>query len=223
MEVLVTSQANLIAAERCDIDFHLPSVRLSKYPQNIVRKVATVSSISRLKRDPRSEPDATFDYIDISAVDTAIGRIVNPQELCGSEAPSRARKIIHTDDIIVSTCRPARGAIAIVPDYLDAQICSTAFTVLKPDTQRVLVTYLHWAMRLPSTLEQFRKRSTGASYPAVLDEDVAETLIPLPAIDVQSKIVELITKGLDERDQQIEHANSRWASIQHEAEAKIVS
>jgi type I restriction enzyme S subunit len=54
-------------------------------------------------------------YIDISSVDVSNGIIENPQELIGIEAPSRARKVVPAFDIVISTCRQTRGAIAVVP------------------------------------------------------------------------------------------------------------
>src|SRR6185437_1289969 len=114
-----------------------------------------------------------------------------PQEVEGVDAPSRARKVVRAFDIVISTCRPTRGAIAVVPISLHNQIASTGFSIwrAKAGTNPF---YLHYALRLQSTLEQFRKWSTGSSYPAILDEDVAKTLIPVPSPAEQDRIARLI-------------------------------
>lgn len=79
-------------------------------------------------RDPRAIPDSTFRYVDISNVNNLTKIIERTTEVIGKDAPSRARKIIKSNDIIVSTVRPNLNAVAIVPDTLDEQICSTGFS-----------------------------------------------------------------------------------------------
>jgi len=135
--------------------------------------------------------------------------VSNPQELRGDEAPSRARKVVRAFDIVVSTCRPTRGAIAVIPITLHNQIASTAFSIVRAKSE-VNPFYLHYALRLPSTLEQFRKWSTGSSYPAILDEDVKKTLIPLPDPEIQDQIAQKVLSALHERDVAIASANAGW-------------
>lgn len=214
MKILIKSQTELMAAARCDIDYHLPPEHLQVFDVGVVKEVSQVADVIKAKRNPTESPDLNFQYIDISSVDVSVGRIVNPQELAGEEAPSRARKIVRANDIIVSTCRPTRGGIALVPEYLDDEICSTGFSVWRAKTKEILPEYLHWALRLESTLEQFRKWSTGSSYPAILDEDVAKTRIPVPSLEQQEKIVQSIVGALIKRDQQINAANEEWESRQ---------
>ena len=223
MKKLLKTQEDLIAAGRCDIDYHLPAEGLLEFPESLVTRVGQIAEIIKTKRNPGDAPDEEFKYIDISSVDVMIGRVTNPQELLGSEAPSRARKVVRAGEIIVSTCRPTRGAIAMIPTTLDDQICSTAFSVVRAKPRGVLPSYLHWALRLPSTLEQFRKWSTGSSYPAILDEDVQKTLIPVPSLAAQREIVSGITAGLELLDRTISQANEEWNRTLDEAKARLIT
>lgn len=152
-----------------------------------------------------------FKYVDIASIDVETGEIINPQDLSGEEAPSRARKVVRAFDVLISTCRPTRGAISVVPVELHNQIASTAFTVLraKPGINPY---YLHYAIRLASTLEQFRKWSTGSSYPAILDGDVLKTRIPVPDLNEQEDIAAQIMSAFVTRDQAIKDANANWRS-----------
>jgi type I restriction enzyme S subunit len=70
--------------------------------------------------------------------------------------------------------------------------------------------YLHYALRLPATLEQFRKWSTGSSYPAILDDDVAKTLIPVPSADEQDSIARRLMGAFAERSNAIRIADFAW-------------
>lgn len=150
-----------------------------------------------------------FQYVDISSIDVITGIITNPQELLGGEAPSRARKVIHEGDIIISTCRPTRGAIAIVPKELDNQICSTGFCVIRAK-KGVSIKYLHFILRSAVVKEQFRKFSTGSSYPAILEDDVKKTIIPLPPNTIQVKIADKVHEETEKRNTLIAQANQQW-------------
>ncbi len=62
-------------------------------------------------------------------------------------------------------------------------------------------------------MEQFRKWSTGSSYPAILDEDVAKTLIPLPDPKIQDQIAKTLRAAAIEREASIKAANVAWKGV----------
>ena len=72
-----------------------------------------------------------FPYIEISEIDIHTGEIKNITYYEKSEAPSRAKMIVRNNDIIVSTTRPHRGAIAFIDNSRDGFIASTGFAVLR--------------------------------------------------------------------------------------------
>lgn len=212
MKSLKTKYSKLILEQRWDIDYHLPPVEIEKYSSDILSAVHECAEIITDKRNPTLKPEESFFYVDISSVDVATGMIVNPQQLTGEEAPSRARKVIREGDIIISTCRPTRGAIAIIPKELDNQICSTGFSVIRVDQTKANTQYLHFILRSAVVKEQFRKFSTGSSYPAILDDDVKKTVIPLPKKDLQDEIAQKVYQQTTLRNQKIQAANMEWSS-----------
>lgn len=199
----------LIDEQRWDIDYHLPPVEIKKYSENILTEMRKCSDVITEKRNPTLKPDDLFQYVDIASIDVITGIISNPQELLGEEAPSRARKVIHEGDIIISTCRPTRGAIAIVPKELDNQICSTGFSVIRAK-KGVSNKYLHFILRSAVVKEQFRKFSTGSSYPAILDDDVKKTVIPLPKNIIQTRIANKVCGETEKRNKLINQVNEQW-------------
>ena len=220
MKILLKERKELQSAGRWDIDFHLPAEGIKKFPKALLKRIDAVADVVKDKRDPSREPEKAFQYIDISSVDVTIGVITNPQDVEGSEAPSRARKVVSAFDLVISTCRPTRGAIAVVPVKLHDQIASTGFSIVRAH-EGINPFYLHYALRLPSTLEQFRKWSTGSSYPAILDTDVSKTLIPVPESSVQDAIAASVVKALRERDKVIRAANIIWDSTLSEITASL--
>ena len=142
------------------------------------------------RRDPTKEPDRSFLYVDISSVDNGLGKVVDPKELLGKNAPSRARKVIRKDDIIFATTRPYLKNIAIVGIELDNQICSTGFCVLRAKRDTVEPRFLFHVCRSDLVVKQLLGGNMrGASYPAVTDNDVFKSLIPLPPLEWQRRIV----------------------------------
>ncbi len=117
---------------------------------------------------------------------------------------------------IVSTVRPTRGAIAVVPPELDNQICSTGFCVLQCK-ERVNPYYLHFVLRADSTLEQFRKFSTGSSYPAILDSDVLKTRIPSANSEEQDAIARSIVIAYIKRNQLLKSADQEFNKVRDKA------
>ena len=173
------------------------------------------------RRDPTKEPGSTFLYVDISAVDNASGEIVAVKEVLGKDAPSRARKGIRADDVIFATTRPYLKNIAIVPPELDGQICSTGFCVLRADKVIIDPRFLFYVCRSDMFVEQLSQGNMrGASYPAVTDKDVFNSIIPLPPLEEQRRIVariEALMARVREarrlRKEATEDAERLWQSV----------
>ena len=147
-------------------------------------------------RDPRKNPDGEFRYVDIASIDRDTKSIGEPTILLGKVAPSRARKVIKHRDVLVATVRPNLNAVAQVPAVLDDQIASTGFAVLRPDESRLSSDYLYQWTKMPAFIAQLMGKVRGAQYPAVSDGDVFAATIPLPPIEEQRRIANL----LDEAD-----------------------
>lgn len=144
-----------------------------------------------LSWDPRIKPDSKFTYVDLSAVDNRSKSIISSAEILGCKAPSRARQLIQLDDILVSTVRPNLNAVAAVSEKYDGATASTGFAVLRP-TSSVDRTFLfHW-VRSQSFVDDMARKATGASYPAVSDRIVKESLLPLPSIPEQRRIASIL-------------------------------
>lgn len=170
-------------AEEQRFTFEDPEESIKQYPDRILRKMGDVISFVKDKTDPTKKPESAFQYVDIGSIDLVIGSITEAEELIGDDAPSRARKLIRQDDIIISTTRPTRGAIAIIPSELDGEVCSTGFSVVRGID--IDLNYLHFALRTRAILEQFGRRSTGSSYPAILEREIARVRIPVPDPSMQ--------------------------------------
>lgn len=171
-----------------------------------VRELKDVAAIDAESVNPgKLFASEEFTYIDISSVDGATGRIVSPQKLLATKAPSRARRLIHKGDVIVSTVRPNLKAFALVDEQFDGQICSTGFAVLTPREGILESRYLFHYVRTEHFVAQLVKAMKGAMYPAVNQADVEATTIHVPLLPLQQRFAQLVSH-LEEKQQQMEQA-----------------
>src|SRR2546425_2739991 len=136
-----------------------------------------------------------FKYIDISSIDSVEKTIVHVATVSPSEAPSRARQLVRSGDVLVSTVRPNLNAVAIVPDDLDGATASTGFAVLRPDSTSLDSRYLYYWVRTPGVVRESTARATGASLPAVTVRVVRESRLPLPPLVEQRRTAAALDKA----------------------------
>ena len=147
------------------------------------------------QRNPSQEPSAEFRYVDIRGIDRTQKTIAESSSIRGADAPSRARKVIRTDDVIVSTVRPNLNAVAMIPAELDGQIASTGFCVLRANRELVEPRYLFYRAISPDFVGSLTAKVRGASYPAVSDRDVLDAEIPVPSLPEQRRVVEVLDQA----------------------------
>ena len=150
--------------------------------------------MSTEQRDPRDSPAGEFQYVDIAGIDRGRKRIAVFHTLLGADAPSRARKVIRQDDILVSTVRPNLNAVAMVPEELDGAIASTGFCVLRANREHVDPRYLFYRAISTDFVRELTSKVRGANYPAVSDAEVKKLEIPVPALSEQRRIVEVLDR-----------------------------
>lgn len=143
----------------------------------------------------RDGQDRLIRYIDLSSVNQDT-KVIDPNEpIVAREAPSRARQLVQTGDVLVSTVRPNLNGVSRVPETLDGSTASTGFCVLRPKDRELDGGYLfHW-VKAPMFIADMVRKATGASYPAVSDRIVMESLIPLPPLAEQWRIAAILDQA----------------------------
>jgi type I restriction enzyme S subunit len=137
-----------------------------------------------------------IDYIDISSVDNINKRITGTQTIPISNAPSRARQLLKYNDVLVSNVRPNLNAVAINNIKSKNQIVgSTGYCVLRCN-ENLHYKYLFYFCRTKRFVERLSSLAKGSSYPAVTNEDVYSSKIPIPSFTTQGKIVEALEKKI---------------------------
>ncbi len=144
--------------------------------------------------NPARQPRSTFEYIDVSAISNESWSITNSTAYQGSQAPSRARKIVREGDVIFATVRPTLKRVALIPGSRDGQVVSTAFCVLRSVPEKLNNRFLYYSLLTEDFTARMENIQRGASYPAVSDGDVMEQEIPLPPLPEQRAIAGVLSK-----------------------------
>jgi type I restriction enzyme S subunit len=170
-------------------------------------------------RNPGAEPKKHFTYIDVSAVSNTSFRITAPAEILGAEAPSRARKVVHSGDVLFATVRPTLKRVALVPERLHDQIASTGYIVLRADSAKLDSGYLYFRLLTDEFTTRMREVERGVSYPAVRDTDVLKEEISLPPLPEQKKIagvLGLVRRAMEQQERLIEKTAELKKTLLHQ-------
>lgn len=158
-------------------------------------KIKDVARLSNERFNPsRYESNRVFQYIEISDVDSIQMRAYGKPVSCG-DAPSRARKLVHTNDIIFSTVRPERGTVAVISANQEGFVCTTGFAVLQ--TLGIEPMVLAYLLQSNFVSMQINKYAMGISYPVIDEKDLLEIYLPIKRDEVykyDSKAIELKEK-----------------------------
>ena len=163
--------------------------------------------------DQKNLFDNEFPYIEISEIDTASGEIQNMTYYKKTKAPSRARMIVRENDIIISTTRPHRGAITLIDKEKDGFIASTGFAILRKPKIEINKKYLLCFLRTQLSLNQLLQRGSGGNYPAITSEELKKLIVPIPKINVQNRIVQIMDNAYEIKKQKETQAKKLFDSI----------
>ncbi|HOM02774.1 MAG TPA: restriction endonuclease subunit S [Acetivibrio sp.] len=169
-----------------------------------VKPIREVAEVNPESLGSKTDKDFIINYIDIESVST--GKISNIKELSFGEAPSRARRKVRKDDVIISTVRPYLKAFTLIKSNTENLVCSTGFAVLRAKNNN-LPQYIYQCTLSDSFLNQLSNKMVGSNYPAVNSSDVQETLIPIPPLLEQKKIADILStvdKQIEQTDALIE-------------------
>ena len=137
----------------------------------------------------------SFEYIDLTSVDRLSHTITKTTKINASNAPSRAKKIVNTGDVIFGTTRPTLNRLSIINDEYDNQICSTGFCVLRGNDE-IKPGYIYYLLNTPEFNSFIESRQRGTSYPAVTDSDVKDYRVHIPPKSVQIETVSKLDNAL---------------------------
>jgi type I restriction enzyme S subunit len=162
-----------------------------------------------------TEPSYRFTYCDVGSVNFRTGISQELDTLTYADAPSRARRLAKTGDVLFSMVRPYLRAVSVIPDFDEPHVFSTAFAVLEPLT--VQSEYLFEVLTTSRFLAETEVWSSGMGYPAINQQDLMGLRIPIMNKAAQLEKISLLA---EERDYSLALVDSIEKSMEHLREYK---
>ena len=142
--------------------------------------------------------DKVYKYIELSNI-SGLGDIKGFSQLIGAELPSRARRVVHTGDVIISSIEGSLQCIALVDANHDSALCSTGFYVLKPrliNPETLLVLFKSEPMQ-----NLLKQQCSGTILTSINYDDLKNIIVPNINKSVQEEIADYIQKSVSLRQQ----------------------
>jgi type I restriction enzyme S subunit len=136
-------------------------------------------------------PDYAFRYISLEDVDH--GSLQSFTEQVFATAPSRARRKLRSNDVLVSTVRPNLLSHLLFQNSDQNWICSTGFCVLRCRSGLAHPGYIFQHLFAASVNQQIDTLLTGSNYPSMNSRDVRALKIPVPPLPEQIAISAVLT------------------------------
>lgn len=134
----------------------------------------------------------TFYYISLEDVDT--GTLTNTTECVFRFAPSRAKRKIQKNDVLVSTVRPNLKSHLYIREKVKDFVCSTGFSVIRCDEEMTHARYIYHHFFGDAIERQVNLLLVGSNYPAINSKDVKNLRIPFPPIEEQQAIARVLSE-----------------------------
>jgi type I restriction enzyme S subunit len=135
-------------------------------------EVVTINERSIGKKYPFDQ----IEYIDISSVGTGVLEGTTSYQL--NEAPSRAKRLVRSGDVIWSTVRPNRKSYLYIHKPKENTVASTGFAVLTP--KAVPSSFLYCHVTTEEFVEYLVSNAEGSAYPAVRPDVFAKAMVCVP-------------------------------------------
>ena len=166
-----------------------------------------------------TDPDYTFDYVDIGSVET--GRLSGrPERSRFGDSPSRARRVVRPGDTIVSTVRTYLKAVWHAEHSRADLIASTGFAVLTPRRGTFPKFGSYFFQSDPFT-DRVTAESVGIAYPAIAETRLGTLKVCVPPLSEQTAIVCFLDHA-DRRIQRYIRAKRKLIALLEEQKQAII-
>lgn len=135
---------------------------------------------------------ASYKYIELSNIKQN-GEISGCTIDLGEKLPTRARQVVHENQVMVSSIEGSLQSCALVPKEYDGAFCSTGFYVVQSNSinsETLLV-----LLKLDPIQQLFKKACSGTILTAMNYEQFRNVLLPIPDKTIQDEISSKIQKS----------------------------
>jgi len=167
--------------------------------------IGEVASIDPENLGAQTPHDYAFNYIALE--DVNVGSLVGYSERVLQTAPSRARRKLQYDDVLVATVRPNLKSHLLFKIEQGEWVCSTGFSVIRCYPGKAAPGFIFAHLFGEIIARQIDALISGSNYPAINSRDVAALRIPIPPVDEQIAIA----ATLSDMDEELAALETRLA------------
>ena len=148
------------------------------------------------------------------------GGVVLRNEVSGTRISARKRRVVRSQQFVLSRIDARNGAFGLVPDFLDGAIVSNDFPSFRINRQRLEPRFLEWMSKTRRFVNLCQAASEGTTNRVRLKVDrFLAMAIPLPPLEEQRRIVARI----EELAALIEEARGLRVKTRGQAETLLAS
>jgi len=200
------------AAGRLDAEFYEPRyyTLLDRIRNSPYGAAPLLSKARYIRKYADIDPAKSYRYIELADINQSIGTVEKASEYRGDKLPSRARLLLKSGDVVISSVQGSLDKVALIPEHLDGALGSTGFFQFRPleyPAEVLLVLLSSKPMQL-----QFHRHARGAILMATAASSLEDIFVPEVPDSLQEKITELIRKShssYDEAKRLLEEAKRR--------------
>ena len=160
-----------------------------------LRGLSEVAQVDPENLPAWTDPNYSFNYISLEQVDA--GRLLSVAEIVFRTAPSRARRVLRHNDVLMSTVRPNLKAHLHFRSQVPNAICSTGFAVLRAHSGLADPAYIFAHLFAHAVNKQIEQTLAGSNYPAINSRDVRALAIPCPSTVVEQRAIAAALSDVD--------------------------
>ena len=183
-EKVIKKEKELPKIEEDEIPFEIPE------SWEWVRLGEIINYTENLDIQKKLNENTIINYVDIDAIDNKKFKIIEPKRKIVKELSTRARRILKKDYIMYSAVRPYLNNICIIEEELENFIGSTGFFVFKPS--EIKNKYIFLMLLSDYVVQYFTESIKGFNSPSINNNIFEQTLIPVPPLVEQKRIVEKV-------------------------------
>jgi len=195
----IVNLSEVKSAHRADAEYFQP--KYDKLVERIKKHGAdpllSLAQNVAARFNPKSQPTKLFQYVELSNITSSVGTIDGFSEVSGDEAPSRAKRVLKTNDVILSSVEGSLEKVALAGKEQEGYLASNGFFQFRskdilPEVLLVLAKSFILQM-------QFGKETAGTILTAVPKEAVKNIVVPKVDKSTQQKIADLVQKSHEAR------------------------
>ncbi len=190
----VRSLSEAFSAGRLDAEYFMPKYDglLSQLKDSPT--VAEACSIHSTNFIPQK--DTQYRYIELANIGT-YGNITGCITADGQDLPTRARRIVHAGQVIISSIEGSLQSCALITEDYDSALCSTGFYVIDSDTYNPETLLMLFKSETVQTL--MKRGCSGTILAAISDDELRKIRLPHVDSDTQTSIAHSLQRSFSLR------------------------